>query len=274
MICDSHIHVFGPPDRYPVRSEARYAFGQSLLADYQPFARRAGIRRIVVVQPSTYAQDNDCTLDASAALGENGRAVVDIDAAAVTDDELADMHRKGARGARLNVPLALEPDDDAVAAVVARALRVAARIAPLGWHVEMLTPGWMAPRVVAPLCDLPAPCCFAHLGGMGAAGRDGFDIFLRSLSAARGRCWVKLSAFYRVSRDPLYRDVEPLVRELVAAAPDRMLWGTDFPHPKFRDTATPESQLSMLERCVPDEGVRRRILIDNPARLYGFGAAG
>jgi predicted TIM-barrel fold metal-dependent hydrolase len=273
MICDSHIHVFGPRDVYPVRSESRYIWYRSLLTDYQPFAKRAGVKRIVVVQPSIYGTDNRCTLDAAESLGGNGRAVVDIDETLVTDDELAAMHAQGARGARLGVTLSQKPDAEVLQSTIQRAQAIAKRIAHLPWHIELLSPSWLTAALLPALAKLPVDHCFGHLGGLKAADRrpgGNFDRLLGHLRGAGQRCFVKLSGFYRISAEPRFDDIVPLVSDLAAAAPERMFWGTDFPHPRFEDRIVPDSQLELLVRAVPDGKLRQQILIDNPAKFYGF----
>lgn len=274
MICDSHIHVYGPRDVYPVRNEARYGWYASTLDHYRPFAERAGVKRIVIVQPSIYGTDNRCTLDSAQSLGANGRAVVELDETSVTDEELAAMHAQGARGTRVGVTLSQKPDAEVAQRLIAHIQRTAERVAHLRWHIELLSPAWLTAQLLPVLADLPVDYCLGHLGGMRASDRQAagdFDHLLKHLGGSAGkRCFVKLSAFYRVSEDSRFEDLMPLVRDLVAAAPDRMLWGTDFPHPRFQDRVTPDSQLDMIHRVAPDTDVRRRIMVDNPVSFYRF----
>jgi predicted TIM-barrel fold metal-dependent hydrolase len=275
MICDSHIHVYGSRAVYPVHDESRYAWYDAPLARYQEFARRVGVRRIVIVQPSIYGHDNRCTVDAAQSLGANGRAVVEFDEATIRDEDLADMHARGARGVRVGVTLAQKPDIDVLQRTIRKVKATASRVAHLSWHVEVMAPAWLTGALFPALADLPVHHCLGHLGGMKASDRQtgDFDRMLAYLQGAGRRCFVKLSAFYRMSNDPRFDDLVPLVRDLIAVAPERMLWGTDFPHPRFADRVRPDSQLELIDRTVDDARLRRRILIDNPAQFYGFETA-
>jgi len=223
------------------------------------------------VQPSVYGTDNRAILDAVALHPGRLRAVVAVDAA-VADAELARLHAAGARGIRVN----LADKGGNPFASPAELERTAARIAPLGWHVEVLAHvhgmgGW-----TDALARLPTDVVFGHYGYMPAAlGADHpeFRAFLARL--ASGRWWVKLTAPYRLTaRSTLpYDDVAPFARALAAARPDRLLWGSDWPHPYIRTNAQSPDDVAMFAQLadwLPDDALRRRILADNPARLYGF----
>lgn len=263
---DCHLHIFGAPDRYPFTPERFYTPPEASLADYDALSSRLGLDRMVIVQPSVYGMDNRCTLDMCARAGkERARAIVVVDDS-VTDAQLGEMHDIGARGVRIN---ALTP-----AGVPIEKIQVLAeRIAPLGWHLQF----WIAGAQVVELADvirkLPVPAVFDHMGQFGLEG--GLDN--PQLKALLGllkedHCWVKLCG-YRLSKDgPPYDDVRRQAEALIAAASDRCVWGTDWPHPHMQEKPYPDDRLllDLLGEWAGDEAQRKRILVDNPARLYGF----
>jgi 2-pyrone-4,6-dicarboxylate lactonase len=269
--CDTHAHVFGPAARFPYATERIYTPPDSTWADYGTLLRTLGVERAVLVQPSVYGTDNAAMLSALAAAGAGVRAV-----AVVKEDisagELERLHGAGVRGLRFNVVDRRE-GRNVVPADVVRA--VARRIAPLGWHIELLINLDQAEGFAATLADLPVPVVIGHMG----YPRDGIRSFMDSPAFAdltrlidSGRCWIKLSGPYRISARALpYDDVDALAQKLTKAAPERMLWGTDWPHVMLKDRMPNDGDLcDLIERWVPDAAARSRILVDNPAELYGF----
>ncbi|GGG17906.1 2-pyrone-4,6-dicarboxylate hydrolase [Caldovatus sediminis] len=263
--CDCHFHIFGPFDRYPLSPGRGYTPAECLIPAYRRVAEALGIERMVVVQPSIYGTDNACTLDATEEFGlDHARAVVVIDEA--TDPAaLAAMARRGACGVRFNAVSGNGTPLDQLDAL-------ARRIAPLGWHLQLYTHGDTLAELAPRLAALPVPVVVDHMGGVRAAdglnGR-GFQALLRLLDG--GRAWVKLCG-YRISSDgPPYADVAPFARALLAAAPERCVWGTDWPHPSL-DRHMPDdgALFDLLGGWAPDTATRRRVLVDNPAALYGF----
>jgi len=263
--CDCHFHIFGPAADYPYRPGRDYSPPDALLGDYQSVLDRLGLDRCVLVQPSVYGTDNCRTLDALAALGPRARAVVAVDAG-VSESDLERMHAAGARGVRFF--LALHG-----ATPIADLETVAAKIAPLGWHVQLLVDGTRLPDIAARLHGLPVPVVIDHMGYMPAtvpADHPGRHALLTLL--AEDRFWVKLSGAYRVSAVPFpHADAAPFARALMDAAPDRVVWGTDWPHPTF-DGPPPDAGalLGLLADWTADPGQLRRTLCANPAALYGF----
>ncbi|MBD0270705.1 MAG: amidohydrolase family protein [Acetobacteraceae bacterium] len=264
---DCHCHVFGPYDRYPLSPGRSYTPPEASVAAYLGMLDTIGLSRTVVVQPSVYGTDNAVTLDAVGEIGPHrARAVV------VVDDgfgaaELAAMAERGARGARFNAV-------SGNGAPLAQLERLAERIAPLGWHVQLYAHPEAVIDMEPTLRRLPVPVVLDHMGGVKAAaggvGHFGFRSLLRLLEG--GRAWVKLSG-YRSSAGPPYADVAPMARALLAAAPDRCVWGTDWPHPSLHDPAEVPDDGELLDALgawAPDDAVRRAVLVDNPARLYGF----
>jgi len=262
--CDSHFHIFGPYDRFPLSEARPYTPPPALVPHYLDMAGTLGLTRRVVVQASVYGTDNAVTLDAVAQLGRaETRAIVVVD----DDAPLPAMAEAGAVGVRFNAV-------SGNGAPLEQLEALARRIAPLGWHIQLFLRGEALAEMADRLAALPVPIVLDHMAGARAA--DGphspaMDSACRLLEA--GRAWVKLCG-YRASRPP-YDDLAPLARRLHAAAPERCVWGTDWPHTQF---ATPEQMLDdgllldWLEDWLPDEEARRRVLVDNPARLYAFPA--
>lgn len=267
---DCHLHVYGPQENYPASPASDFAVPDALPAACRHLHDVLGIERLVLVQPSGYGFDNRRQLDALAELGRPARAVVSLPFD-VSDAELRRLHDGGARGARFAV------GDHAKARPFDGILRFADRLAPLGWHVEIHVrrlPGTpVLVRAESMLTRLPVPLVVAHLANLSAeegTGQPDFQFLCELVSA--GNCWVKLSAGYRISTEaPPYRDLGPFARQLVATKPDRLLWGTDWPHVNFkRKMPNTSDLLDYLLEWVPDEDARLRILVQNPQALYGF----
>jgi predicted TIM-barrel fold metal-dependent hydrolase len=263
--CDCHAHILGPQSRYAYDPKRRYTPPDALLADYIRMLTVLGVERAVLVQPSAYMTDNSAMLDALAEspIPMRGVAAVGTD---VTDIELERMHALGVRSLRVNFRV-----DNGVSADAIPAL--ARRIAPLGWHLQLRIMSENYEDVRRMLDDLPVDIVVDHIGQVPVEQRlDGKD-FQALLGLVRtGRIWVKLSAPMRISRKELpYADVTAFVRELVATAPDRMLWATDWPHTTIATTMPNDGALAdLLLDWIPDELVRRSVLVDNPAARYGF----
>lgn len=263
---DCHTHVF--VDGYPMIPERGYNPPQSTVDDLLAMHAQLGIDRVVLTQPSVYGTDNSAILDAVDRIPDRARAVVAV-AGDVTDGELEAIHARGARGIRLNLDNVggMPVELDEVPGLVKR-------IAAFDWHVEFLFAGSELPGLLPLLRSLDAPVSIGHFAYMPAAEGVGYPPFQALLElVAEGNTWVKLSGPNRlgVGDLPPWPDVVPLAEALIAARPDRMLWATDWPHPnKFAAQPNDADLLEQLELWAPDEEMRRRILVDNPAALYGF----
>jgi predicted TIM-barrel fold metal-dependent hydrolase len=268
--CDSHFHIFGPYDRFPLSAARGYTPPEALVADYLRMRTTLRLSRSVIVQPSVYGADNECTLDAIQHLGGTARcravAVIDEGAPGGFDGaHLRRMHEAGVRGVRFNVVDGGGPD-------VAEMERISRLIAPLGWHIQLFLPSSGLVGALPVLQGLPVEIVIDHLGRADPArGLDdpAFQALLRLLDG--GRAWVKLSGYLSSALSAPFADVAPFVQKLVAIRPDRLVWGSNWPHPvRYRDMPNDGDLLDALATWISDEATMRRILVANPARLYGF----
>lgn len=272
LSCDAHFHVFGDKERYPFGvPKLRYEPPRVSMSDFLTIARRLGLERFVLVQPSCYGYDNSCQLDAVVEIGpEAARAVVDLDENA-PDAELERLHRLGTRGVRINVNPIEPPTPGLSEKLLPRIKAIEARCRAIGWHLDFLFPDWLTAEFMPHFRALTVPYTIAHMGmnrGTNGVGAPGFQSLLDTLRDDPN-CWVKLTAAYRISSEPDYADVVDMGQAVVETAPDRVLWGSDFPHVSFTAHSTVRL-FDLLARYAPDEGVRNRILVDNPAAFYGF----
>jgi len=265
LACDCHAHVFGPFDRFPLPSKPAYLPAVAPFTDYLQMQRTIGVSRGVLVQPSPYGTDNSAMMAAlsSGAFPLRGIALIDD---ATSDRELERLHSRGVQGCRIHLG---GGNDEAILASLPR---VAARISPFGWHIQFYLDAARRPDVDRVLLSLPVPIVIDHFGMVPAkegTGSPGFQTLLRL--AHSGRCWFKLSAPYRIStKAPRFPDVTPIVHALLEAAPDRCVWGSDWPHPNSDFIPNDGDLVDMLPEWIPDTALQRKVLVDNPATLYGF----
>lgn len=272
LSCDAHFHVFGPAARYPYGADLRYPPPLAPLQDYLALARRLGFERFVFVQPSAYGRDNACLLEAMREVGAKCRGIVDLDEN-VPDAELARLQAAGVRGVRINVSPVKPPEPGFAATLLPRIERLHARCAEIGWQLDFLTPGWLTSALMGTLGKLKVDFTIAHMGMFPARegpNQPGFHQLLDLLRHGEGRCWVKLTGAYRMSAVPGFADTTPMARALIETAPDRMIWGSDYPHLSFADKVGSVELFNLLGRWAPDEATRRRVLVENPQRLFGF----
>jgi predicted TIM-barrel fold metal-dependent hydrolase len=262
---DCHCHVFGPRDKYPWAANRLYTPPPVYLDDYLAMLRATGFARGVMVQTGLYGNDNRFLADALKAHPAKLRGIALIDEH-MTDRALRDLADAGVRGFRVN-----RTAKTGLAFDVAR--RLAERTKDLGWHVQFLLDVEDHPDLDTMLGSFATEVVIDHMGRPDPAkgvNAPGFQALVRLLKSGRG--WAKLSAPYRTSREePPYRDMTPFAHALVAAAPDRLVWGSDWPHVLLDKTMPNDGDLvDQIAVWVPDEAVRKRILVDNPERLYGF----
>jgi 2-pyrone-4,6-dicarboxylate lactonase len=272
LSCDCHFHVFGPAERYPYGADLRYPPPVAPLREYLALSRGLGFERFVFVQPSAYGRDNTCMLDAMREVGARCRGIVDVDEN-IPDVQLAQLHSLGVRGVRINVSPVKPPAPGFAASLLPRIERLDARCAELGWQLDFLLPGWLTSELMGTLSVLTAEFTLAHMGMfLAREGVDqvGFRRLLDLLRAGNGRCWVKLTGVYRMSVAPGFADAASLARALIEAAPDRIIWGSDYPHLSFADKVGSVELFNLLAQWAPEEAIRRRILVENPQRLFKF----
>jgi 2-pyrone-4,6-dicarboxylate lactonase len=271
--CDAHFHVFGAEDRYPYYAvDLRYKPPYEPLDAYMKLAGRLGFQRFVFVQPSAYGLDNSCMLDAMDEVEPQlRRGIVHLDETKPNDAVLGRWHAQGVRGVRINVSPVRKAEAGFADHLRPKIVRTAAICRELGWHLDFLMPGWLIGELLATLGALPVEFSVAHMGLYAAKQgpkQPGFQEFLAQ--ADEGRCWVKLTGIYRFSQDPTFADVKPFAEELIGRVPDQLIWGSDFPHLSFHDKVGTIQLYNLLGQWAPDEAMRKRILVDNPARLFGF----
>lgn len=279
--CDCHTHIFGDPRKFPFWSGRTYTPETASVKEMRALHRALHTERVVIVNPSIYGTDNSCTLDAVKQLGPGARAVAVIDEK-TPDERLDEMAGGGVRGIRLNFETFGQANPDATRNAFVSAVE---RVAPRKWHIQIYTHLAVIAGLHQEIMEAPVVTVFDHFGGAQAAqgtAQPGFDEMIDLLGA--GKAYVKISGAYRISNEPPdYLDATPLAKAFIAANPDRVIWGSDWPHPsggplpghKATDLA-PLLQiddgrlLDQLPVWAPDEAVRKAILVDNPARLYGF----
>ncbi len=264
--CDCHAHVFGPQERFPYLANAAYIPPEAVTTDYLGMLKNNGCDRGVLVQPSVYGTDNSCMVDTLRLEPTTLRGIAVIEAD-VSDRELGDLHTAGVRGVRINLASKTE------GLTLADGEQLAPRLKELGWHLQFYLDLQNMPEAEAKLAKLPIIIVIDHFARCSAAnGTDApaFKALQRLIS--RDNCWAKIMGPYFISKNaPLYPDVTPLARALIATAPERIVWGSDWPHPGARALMPEDHVLAdLLVEWAPDETLRRRVLVDNPARLYGF----
>jgi predicted TIM-barrel fold metal-dependent hydrolase len=269
--CDCHHHIYDPARfALPPNADSRRPVpANGSVADYRLLQRRIGTTRSVVVQPRHYATDNEVTLDALAQFRGNARGIAVVHPT-VTDAELKRFDEAGVRGIRFSL------GDPATAVVKPDMIEpLAKRIAPLGWHIQFNVEGEQVVQLADLLRRLPTPLVFDHLGHPTLpAGIDHPSHAIVLDLVNRGRAWVKLSGAYSNTRigPPAYPDATRIAQAFVQAAPERLVWGSDWPHPGMPNDNKPDDALlfDLLGAWAPDEATRNRILVQNPEALYGF----
>ena len=262
--CDTHMHFYD--SRYPTASTATLFPPDASPEMYVDYQAAIGTTRTVVVQPTTYGLDNSCQLDAMKSLRERThaqvRGVMVVDSS-VTEHELSRLHEAGVRGARFHMLAggAVGWDDLPI---------VAAKVANLGWHIQLQLNGHELSERLDSLLSLPVDVVVDHVGRFMPPVGMSDPKFAAMLRLVDRNGWVKLSAPYESTEAPPYSAVSALCRALVEAAPNRLLWATNWPHPGRDSPPAAAELLDLLHDWIPNDHDRRRILVDNPSRLYDF----
>ena len=278
--CDCHTHIFGDPQKFPWAAGRVYTPESASIVEMRSLHRALHTDRVVIVQPTVYGTDNSCTLDAVKQLGPGARAIVAIDEK-ISDADLDRMHQGGARGIRLNLETAGQFDPAVAHQRLEKAIGRAKN--RRDWHIEIYTRLTVIEAIKDQVLASPVPVSFDHFGGaQGALGisQPGFETLCSLLKS--GKAYVKVSAPYRSSKQaPGYADAAPLAKAFIAANAERVIWGTNWPHPQQipgrpASEITPLYQiddgrdLNLVALWAPDPAVRKKILVDNPAKLYGL----
>ncbi|WP_395673040.1 amidohydrolase family protein [Inquilinus sp.] len=267
LACDAHCHIFGPGDRYPYAPDRSYTPPDAPLEMFAALHAKLGVERAVIVNASVHGTDNRVALDAIAQSNGRYRAVANLDGT-ITEAGIAALHQGGFRGCRFNFVRHLGGVPD-----MAVFDRIVAMVAPHGWHIDLHFDAVDLPDYAAMLQRLPLPYTIDHMGRVLAS--DGvrqkpFETLLALLHSDE-KCWVKISGAERVSTaGPPFHDAVPFARALVEAAPDRVIWGTDWPHPNVRVMPNDGDLVDMIPLFAPEPELQHRILVANPARLFDF----
>ena len=260
--CDCHLHIFDVPS--PQVAARSYTASPAPLADYRKVQRALGLDRAVIVQPSIYGTDNRTTLQALPSDGSmKAIAVVDDD---VSLSQLQSLAANGAVGARVNMLFSSDAKTDNLTSL-------ADKLAQVNWHLQILADVSALPNLAQLVTTLPVPVVFDHMGHLPAGHAiddPGFQTLLKLLD--QGQVWVKLSGVYRLTQNASgdYSDVAPMAKALVKANPDRLVWGSDWPHPAFDGHMPNDGDLldALFDWATPEDV--HKILVQNPEQLYGF----
>jgi predicted TIM-barrel fold metal-dependent hydrolase len=275
--CDAHVHVIGPKERFPLARDRSYTPKDALAGDLKAMLARLGMARVVLVQPSFYRTDNSCMLDAMAQI-ESARGVAVLPAQ-TAEPELDDLDDKGIRGLRVNIASTGNPSVEAIKSDIAAAAALCERH---GWHVQVFVSAAAVEALAPFVAALPVHTVFDHFGLIAPGTQNGALSALRKLLEG-GKTWVKISGAYRIAADPNDPRIGPLARALCAANPERIVWGSDWPHTPKHDLHEADAAaelpfqaidtrglLDLVPHWLEDDALVKRVLVDNPARLYDF----
>jgi predicted TIM-barrel fold metal-dependent hydrolase len=266
--CDAHCHIFGPGDKYPYAADRTYTPPDAPLWRFKELQATLGLTRAVLVNASCHGSDNTVIVDAIAQSGGRYRGVANADGT-FSERKFQQLHADGFRGVRFNFVKHLGGVPD-----MGEFNYVLERIKPLGWHLDLHFDAGDLVEFDDFLKRLPVPFIIDHMGRVPT--KDGLEQepFKRLLALARNneKCWVKISGSERIaSAGPPFTDAVPFAQALIAAAPDRILWGTDWPHPNIAKHMPNDGDLvDLIPLMMPDAAIQRRVLVDNPHRLYQF----
>ena len=265
--CDSHTHIFGPGDKYPYAEDRSYTPPDAPLQKFRELHQTLGIGRAVIVNASCHGLDNRVATDAIAMSGGRYRAIANVDDS-FNEKALRALHEGGVRGCRFNFVRHLGGVPD-----MRTFERVVARVAPLGWHLDLHFDAVDLPDYADMLEKLPLPYAIDHMARVKAS--DGLDQksfeTLLSLMRRDEKCWVKVCGCERVSSSgPPFHDAVPFARRVVETAPDRVIWGTDWPHPNVKTMPNDGELVDLIPLFMPEPELQQKVLVDNPALLFDF----
>jgi 2-pyrone-4,6-dicarboxylate lactonase len=268
---DAHCHIFGPGDRFPYSEDRTYTPPDSGIDDFEVLQARLGLSNAVFVQASCHGVDNSAMLDALV-RGQGRYAGVAMIDETFTDAQIQALHDAGVRATRFNFVAHLGGAPE-----LPVYWRIVEHVAKWGWHIVLHFDAKDLAGYSTLLDAMPVPYVIDHMARVVAGAGVEQEPFQALLTLMRDeRCWVKISGAERLTANgtPPYDDVVPYARELIGAAPDRVLWGTDWPHPNVRSMPDDGDLVDLLAQFAPDESVRNRILVDNPRVLYPLNPPG
>jgi predicted TIM-barrel fold metal-dependent hydrolase len=265
--CDTHTHIFGPASRYPFAPNRPYNAPEAPLEAFRALHEKIGVERCVIVNATVHGTDNRVVTDAIAQSGGAYRGIANV-SDEMSDKELSALDKGGIRGCRFAFLKRLGGVGD-----MNKFNRIVHRVAELGWHVDVyFEPGTIG-EFASTLSALPAPYVIDHMGTVLAAkGLDdpSFKALL-DLQAKDEKCWVKITGLERASAGGKpFHDAVPFARQLIDNAPDRVLWGTDWPHPNVKIMPNDGEIVDLIPLYAPDPAIRHKLLVENPARLFKF----
>ncbi|MEO8306800.1 MAG: amidohydrolase family protein [Pseudomonadota bacterium] len=265
--CDAHCHIFGPGDVYPYAADRSYTPPDAPLSRFKALQQTLGLSRAVLVNASCHGSDNTVIVDAIAQSGGAYRGVANSDDS-FTEKDFEKLHLAGFRGVRFNFVKHLGGMPD-----MGEFHRTLQRIRPFGWHIDLHFDAGDLIEHDALLKSLPVPFIIDHMGRVptkNGLAQKPFQLLL-NLARTNEKCWIKISGSERISSGPPFTDAVPFAQAFIEAAPDRILWGTDWPHPNIAKFMPNDGDLvDLIPLMMPDASLQKRILVDNPHRLYEF----
>ena len=264
---DTHCHIFGPQSKYPYVAARPYTPPEAPYEMFSALHAKIGVERAVIVNPTTHGTDHRVVVDAIARSGGRYRAIVNI-TDATTDKELEALEAAGVRGCRFVFLARLGGKPD-----FSRVTRAAQRVKGLNWHVDVYFEPALLDAFTPELEALPVPYVIDHMGAIKAAGGLDQPAFKALLALAKrdDKCWIKITGPERMSAAAApFMDAVPFAQKLIEAAPDRVIWGTDWPHPNVPVMPNDGDLVDLIPKYAPDEKQRHKLLVDNPARLFRF----
>ena len=263
--CDAHVHVYGPFDKFPIQTESPFQPALSTIEALEQLWHNFGIERGVLVQGTAYGEDHRALLAAVRRAPQNRRGIALLKTD-TSDETLRQLQASGVCGARINFVRHLDKGFDAK-----RFWQIVRRIEPLGWHLELHVDAADLARLEPFVRESPVPIVIDHMGRVDAAlglGQAPFQALLHLVR--RPNCWVKLSGADRLAKGGVLETAVSFARSLLQAAPERVVWGTDWPHVNLDGSHRDEALFNLLPEIAPDDISLARLLVDNPACLYGF----
>lgn len=263
LSCDCHSHILGPQSDYPYVEDRSFTPPDASSLSYLKMLDTLGIERMIIVQPSVYGSDNSRTVSAVAEIGKHRARGVVMVGGDVEHAELKRLDEAGIRATRFITTARGGPSIDQLP-------DVAKAIAAFGWHIEMYVPPQLWDTLLPVVADLPVPVVFDHMGGIPADSANGATMNSMLDLLEKERCWVKLTGYRNSLTGHPYADVAPLAQRFVEHAAHRCVWGSDWPHTNVEGYMPDTGDLlNLLAEWAP-EAIFKQILVDNPAKLYGF----